>query len=117
MEDPSDPFTVTRADFSDLDMEKPPLLYPGVYIFLKNGKPIYVGESGDIPRRFKEHKRKKWYEDKLVFKVLWCSDEQTRLVTETVMILRERPRHNRAIKIGLSKAGRIYPINFVRGYR
>ena len=114
MDDPKDPFVVTRDDFSKMDMKKPPLLFPGVYLFLKKGKPVYIGESGDIPRRFKEHKRKKWFEEGLDFKVLWCNNSEVRLLTETIMILRERPRENRAIKIGLSKAGKLYAINFLR---
>jgi len=117
MEDPVDPLAVTLDDFSDFDIEKPPLLFPGVYVFLHGKKRVYIGESGDVPRRLKEHRRKKWFSEKLKIKVLWCSDEQARLMAETVMILRERPRENKAIKIGLSKAGRIYPINFLRAGR
>lgn len=111
--DPVDPFAVTLDAFIPYPAT-PPLLYPGLYVFLKDGKPVYIGESGDIPRRLKEHRRKKWYEEGLEVRILWCNDDQIRLVTETVMILRERPRHNRAIKIGLSVAGRVYGLNFLR---
>lgn len=117
MQDPSDPFAVTRDDFIELDKEKPPFLFPGVYMFLKRGKAVYIGESGDIPRRLKEHRRKKWYEANLEVRVLWCTDDQVRLITETIMILRERPRENRAIKIGLTKTGRVYGLNFLRSSR
>ena len=117
MQDPEDPFSVTRDSFVPFNADKPPLLYPGVYIFLKNSKAVYIGESGDIPRRIKEHRRKKWHEEGLEVRILWCADAQTRLVTETVMILRERPRHNRAIKLGLTQAGRVYGLNFLRSSR
>jgi hypothetical protein len=117
MKDPEDPFSVTRESFVPFNADKPPLLYPGVYIFLKKDKAVYVGESGNIPRRLKEHRRKKWFEEGLEIRILWCADDQVRLVAETVMILRERPRFNRVIKIGLTQTGRVYGLNFLRSSR
>lgn len=114
MQDPDDPFSVTRDSFVAFNTEKPPLLFPGVYMFLKKGKAVYIGESGNIPCRLKQHRRKKWHEKDLEVRVLWCEDDETRLVVETVMILRERPRANRAIKLGLTMAGRVYALNFLR---
>lgn len=40
-----------------------------------------------------------------------------RLLAETAMILRERPRHNKTIKIGLRADGTIYEMGFVRNMR
>jgi hypothetical protein len=110
--DPADPFAVTRDDFISFDISKPPLIFPGVYIFLKKGAPVYIGESADIPRRLREHRRKKWFEEGLETRVLWCADAEVRLIVETIMIFRERPAQNRAIKLGCAR-GRIYPINFL----
>lgn len=119
-EDPVDPFSVTFDDFEEYDKTKPPLIFPGVYAFLKKGASgkllkVYIGESKNIPQRIKQHKRKKWYEEDLEIRVLWAGDDEVRLITETVMILKERPLENKAIKLGLAKkTGRVYPINFVR---
>jgi excinuclease UvrABC nuclease subunit len=111
--DPVDPLLVTDEDFEELPGGA--FVFPGVYTFSDSkGHFVYIGESKNIPSRLKQHRKKKWFSEELTVEVLWCSDNETRLVAETAMILRYRPRENKAIKIGLSKSGGLYPLNFLR---
>jgi excinuclease UvrABC nuclease subunit len=111
--DPADPLLVMISDFEEF---KPAaFIFPGVYVFRdKKGHFVYIGESKNIPQRLKQHKKKKWFSEELDVTVLWCADAEARLTAETAMILRYRPRENKAIKIGLSKTGGLYPLNFLR---
>jgi len=105
---------VTSDDFEEL---KPGcLMFPGVYTFQdEDGDYVYIGESKNVVMRLKQHAKKKWYSKKHAVKVLWVQDDEARLVAETAMILRHRPRANRAIKIGLAKDGHLFSIQFLRG--
>lgn len=106
-----DPLT-ERPDFCELSPDNfPPIGVPGVYRFrdAEDGF-LYVGESGDVCRRYKEHRRKPWFKDAVRFEVCGVIDPELRLLVETMEILRFRPRHNRALKLGLDKQGRIYSL-------
>jgi len=98
------------------------LAFPGIYRFRDpEGAFLYIGESNHIPRRLGEHradhkkKGKKPYaaEDAdVTVDVCFCPCDDLRLRAETLQILRHNPRHNKAIKIGISKQGRVYPLNW-----
>lgn len=112
--------SVTRADFVPLESVKIGTFQelPGLYIFLNAaGHAVYIGESGHVPRRIQQHRKKPWFSEELKV-VFWpCEDPEDRLMAETVMIFRERPRANRAIKIGLAKDGRLIPLQFISSKR
>lgn len=107
--------------------------YPGVYIFAKPGKfqellsnkrassggsvPVsqstdipYIGHSSDIVARYKAHKGKKWFDPALELWTWYCPDESRRLIAETLMIFRLRPRHNRAVQVGLRLDGTLFDL-------
>jgi excinuclease UvrABC nuclease subunit len=109
------PFTIQRGDFKTAP---PTIDRPGVYILEgEGGQILYVGQSGQMVSRSKAHRKKKWGGQIRSERYFACSDPEERLVIEAVLILRYRPRHNRAIKLGLRKDGSIYEIQFVRGSR
>lgn len=86
---------------------------PGVYLFrTSKGCAIYVGQSGDVFQRYRQHRRKKWFAEDLEFWALEIEGQSDRLVAETVLILRERPLQNRAVKLGLRKDGSVYPLDW-----
>ena len=102
------------ADFEAFDKTSTPFTFPGVYAYLRKGRPVYIGQSQHIPTRMREHRGKKWFEEDLEIRVLWCQDEEVRFLTETIMILRERPRWNRGVKVGMTTSGRLYELHFKR---
>jgi excinuclease UvrABC nuclease subunit len=86
----------------------------GVYAFCNEaGDPVYIGQSGLIQQRIKAHAKKAWR--KQATSVVWypVAGAEDRLVLETLLILRYRPRNNRAVKIGIRADGSIYEIQFV----
>lgn len=93
---------------------------PGVYVALDGAKVVYVGQSKHIKQRRGQHvaeKSKKWAQNP---KLRWvgrpiAGGVEARLVAETALILRYRPRANKAIKIGLKSTGTIYELSFLRG--
>lgn len=103
-----------RPDFVDFDPDNaPPLGFPGIYRFRgADDSFLYIGESRDVCRRYKEHHRKPWFSEVARCEVCAVIDDELRLFLETIEILRFRPRFNRAIKLGLSKHGRIYALNW-----
>lgn len=107
-------FAVTRDDFVPLDST--PLFSCGVYLLVSaDGNIVYIGQTGSFELRMKDHARtKKWWGD--VDQVLCypCANSDLRLTLEAALILRYRPRHNRAVKIALKADGGIYEIQFVR---
>jgi excinuclease UvrABC nuclease subunit len=95
-------------------------LLSGVYVILPpiGQKVKYVGQSADIFTRLATHRRtKKWWADDDRVYVLTPLCPEDRLVAETGLILRYRPRYNRAVKIGLREDGSLYEIQFLRGAR
>lgn len=107
-------------DLEDLPAGADLRLRPGVYVIVQvaDGKVKYVGQTGCVGLRLKEHERTKRYNPKADrVKVSWEGNPERRLVLETLLILSHRPRLNRAIKIGLTKEGRLYEMQFLRGSR
>ncbi|MEE8522149.1 MAG: GIY-YIG nuclease family protein [Gemmatimonadota bacterium] len=104
------------STFGVFDTESPPFIHPGIYVLSDaDGGVIYVGESGDVTRRLKQHARdKRWYKKVVTVRSIFCSDRDLRLTGETLLILRHRPRHNRAIMIGLDATAKVYPLQFVK---
>jgi hypothetical protein len=47
----------------------------GVYLFCEHGKPLYVGRSNNIPRRFHDHRRPSSGTNKAAFAVLLARRE------------------------------------------
>lgn len=107
------PYLIQLGDFT---ADPPAVDRPGVYVLLDDGGTlIYVGQSKGMVARSKAHRRKTWGKKIAAERYLAEPDPELRLVLEAVMILRYRPRYNRAIKLGLRKDGSLYEIQFVRG--
>ena len=102
---------VSEADLRSIDIEKPPIIGGGTYVFYdKEGVPLYVGQTSSYKRRFNQHKAgRKWW--KFVDRVrVWdCASESNRLMSETVLIFRLRPKYNRLIKLRIDKDGDVSP--------
>ena len=71
----------------------------------KDGVALYVGMTNCFKRRHAQHQSKKWAKDIASYEVWPCANESNRLIAETVMIFRLRPRFNRLIKLRLDKDG------------
>lgn len=93
------------------------LLTPGVYVLSDaHGQVLYVGQSADVRSRLVAHRRsKKWFRDVATRRVYLLDDETARLLTETCLIFRHRPRHNRAVKLCLCNDGSLKELQFLRG--
>lgn len=92
----------------------------GIYAYLSAaGEPLYVGRSVNMRRRLREHRReKKWaseIDSILIYELEGGADPL--LVAETGLLLKYRPRYNRAIKLGITNDGRIFEVQFIRGRR
>lgn len=105
------PADFTLDCFEACDLSAAPV-YEGVYIFATEDHDIlYIGETNCARRRFSEHsKTKRWWKDVARAYFLEFESRSERLTVETVMILREKPRHNRTVRIGIDKKGRVYPL-------
>jgi len=111
------PLDTSDDDFSEFsDISDLPMIYPGVYrLSDENDKVLYVGQSCDVRRRLREHKRSKsWFPSVTKVEALFSADTEDQLIIETIQIFRHRPRHNKAIKLGLKADGSIFPLNFIR---
>jgi hypothetical protein len=88
----------------------------GIYAYLSGGKVLYIGHSTDMRRRQREHAREKdWYPAVDEVRVLCLEGgADPRLVAETGLLLKYRPRYNRTIKIGIANDGHLYELSFVR---
>lgn len=92
---------------------------PGVYMGLGKGRtPVYVGQSAHVKARIRQHlgdKRKKWTErvKEWVVKPL-SGGLDARLEAETMLILKYRPRWNKAVKIGVRADGSLYELQFLK---
>lgn len=91
----------------------------GIYAYLSGGKALYIGHSVNMRRRQKEHardlKKAAWWgsiDEVRILKLEGGSD--SRLVAETGLLLKYRPRHNKTIKIGIANDGHLYELSFVR---
>jgi hypothetical protein len=120
-------FSLTLDDLSPLPPREKKIFAAGVYVILPHDPesvnpvyigpdPVYVGQSGDVYQRLTAHKRtKRWFPKDACVLFYDAPKLDDRLVLETCLILRYRPRQNRAIKIGLSAEGRLFEIQFIRG--
>jgi excinuclease UvrABC nuclease subunit len=81
---------------------------PGVYLLISSeGEVDYIGQSGNIKERLKQHRR----EDKKKFeRVRWieCLSQSDRLQYEGILILTTRPRYNRGVWVGLRANGTLH---------
>lgn len=113
------PFCVAWVDppCEDIDAPFKGLLSPGVYVlFDTHGRVLYVGQSADVRGRLADHRRlKKWFRNVTTRRVYLLDDPTARLITETCLVFRHRPRHNRAIKLCLCNDGSIKELQFLRG--
>lgn len=94
-----------------------PSRFPGVYAYLRDGQPLYIGQSCDVRRRLAQHardKRKKWPAAATHIRAIVEADYEARLVAETILILQHRPRYNQSIKIGIAANGRLRELQFLR---
>ena len=115
------PEFVTRlpkpADFlpesTVLDGEK----QAGVYLLLKQGEVVYVGQSSHMLLRLTQHRAegKKCFNKTLVYHMP-ASEESERLWVEGAMICAYRPAENRAWHVGFSD-GKCWEIGFGRKRR
>jgi excinuclease UvrABC nuclease subunit len=106
------------ADLSEFDdLDTLPTLLSGVYIIINDaGQPIYVGQSGDVQGRIRTHKRKRVWKDEIgTVLVKRLADADSRLVLETLLFMKYRPLHNRAVKLSKRKDGSLFEIQFLRG--
>lgn len=106
--------SLTLDDFTEFPtFDSVPMIFPGVYVFSSPKLPLYVGESGSVAQRIRAHRRKPWYKLATKLHAYKLPGVSRRLILETAMIFRLHPRHNRAIKIGIS-LDRFYPLQFVK---
>jgi predicted GIY-YIG superfamily endonuclease len=111
---------VRLSDFSPLK-SNPLDFYPGLYaLFDAEGQCLYIGQSKDVPARLKRHRRERpWFKDVDESKTVTfqLSGAEDRLHLEALLQLYHRPRHCRAIKIGIRNDGKIYEMQFLRSAR
>jgi len=91
----------------------------GIYAYLSGGKALYIGHSVNMRRRQREHARdpqkKSWFPTVDEIRVLKLEGgKDPRLVAETGLLLKYRPRFNKTIKIGIANDGHLYELSFVR---
>lgn len=88
---------------------------PGVYIGLRDGQVLYVGQSKSVRHRTRTHERTKaWAKPPIEWVVYRLADEDARLELEGHLILRYRPRWNQAIKLRIGKSGKLTEVSFLR---
>lgn len=106
-------FAVKPEDFEPI--ENLPDFFSGVYLlYNEDDEIIYVGQSGDVPARVKTHKRRQAWRTEISYASAYLiASEDDRLTLEALIFLRERPRHNRALKLAKRVDGTIYEIQFV----
>lgn len=109
--DPFDPDLLSRF----VPPESIPLPFPGLYAcFDKTDTPIYIGQSGHVQERLKEHRRKKWWPSVTHIRALPMANKDQILCAEAVLQLRYRPRYCRAIKLQICNDGSLVEIQFIR---
>jgi len=62
---------------------------PGIYVFYDiSNRPIYVGQSGDIARRLRDHEPMFWFKSPIVYtgSFVRVGDDKLRRQTESVLI-------------------------------
>lgn len=85
----------------------------GVYTLLDAaGIPVYIGQSGDFRHRTAHHRaHKPWREEIANILVCHCPDPSDRLALEGQLILKYRPKYNKALMLGLND-GRVHEIRW-----
>ena len=107
--DDFEPFVSADEPFGAMDS------FPGVYaLFDEDESCLYIGQSVSIPARLRQHRKKPWWPKVAYRRHLVMNDEEGRLVRETCLILKQKPCHNRAIKLGKRKDGQWYECQFLR---
>ena len=86
---------------------------PGIYLLLRRGHIVYVGQSSKLLLRIQDHKRdaKKDFDEVRY----WPCDGSAsfRLRLETILIATYLPRYNRGVHLGLS-GGKMWEIRWPR---
>jgi ribosome-binding protein aMBF1 (putative translation factor) len=75
-------------DFDPHDEDDRPA-EPGIYVFYDiSNRPIYVGESGNVKNRIRQHEDKFWFKKPIVWSASWIKveDDALRKQTETLLI-------------------------------
>lgn len=81
---------------------------------MKDDVPLYIGQSAQISARVATHRRtKKWYGQVTHVLTRRVARGEDRLLMETLLILRYRPRYNRLIRVQLRSDGSIYETAFL----
>jgi predicted GIY-YIG superfamily endonuclease len=61
------------------------------------GRPLYFGETDDLPRRLRQHMEKAWFRrPEITIKVTWFPNRAEALAAETAAIAAEKPWHNKS---------------------
>jgi hypothetical protein len=61
------------------------------------GRPLYFGETGDLPGRLRQHMEKAWFRrPEITIKVTWFPNRAEALAAETAAIAAEKPWHNKS---------------------
>lgn len=88
----------------------------GVYAFYDaHGTLLYIGQTGSFTVRFSDHRRtKKWFSDVARIVAYPLADCDLRLCLETALILKHRPKYNRAVKLNVSAGKPLQEMQFLR---
>ena len=73
-------------------------MYAVYRMFTAAGQLLYVGTSGNLPRRLNSHSEKRWYPQVATITLQWFPDEAAALKAELAAIRREHPLLNVAGK-------------------
>lgn len=109
-------------EFDDFEPEEPVdssfgkrKTFPGIYaLFSETGECLYVGQSVSVPARLRAHTKKPWWPNVATRRTLELESEEGRLIRETILVLKQKPCHNRAIKLGKRKDDQWYEMQFLR---
>lgn len=65
-----------------------------VYRYTYKNEIIYIGRTNDLDRRYKEHTRDKWYQDKLKYEFIQLPNTCVAKIYEEYLINRDNPKEN-----------------------
>ncbi len=77
---------------------------PGVYIFKRNGKPIYIGKAKNIKKRLLQHFQARFSKSMFIIneadsvEFIQTSTEKEALILEANMVFKQKPKYNVQLK-------------------